>query len=194
MSHKRSHVVRANASAIVPPLESDPCHIWMSHVTYEGVMAHMSHVTHEWVMSHMKKSCHIWVTSHMPHACETWLLQIWLDSLICDMTHSYVTWLIPVWHDSLLCDTSPACVTWLFFVWHDFLVMAWLWLVGSIKLLVSFAKEPYKKGAILQKRPIISSILLTAATPQWWALKACRLTWGGQAKFSKKKNSANRIW
>ena len=39
--------------------------------------------------------------------------------------------------------------------------MGWLWLVGSIKLWVSFAKEPYKTDNILQKRPIILSILLT---------------------------------
>ena len=33
--------------------------------------------------------------------------------------------------------------------------MGWLWLVGSTKLLVSFAKVPYKRDGILQKRPII---------------------------------------
>jgi len=33
--------------------------------------------------------------------------------------------------------------------------MGWLWLFGSIKLYVSFAKEPYKTDDILQKRPII---------------------------------------
>ena len=43
--------------------------------------------------------------------------------------------------------------------------MGWLWLVGSIKLYVSFAKEPYKKDDILQQRPIILSILLIVATP-----------------------------
>jgi len=43
--------------------------------------------------------------------------------------------------------------------------MGWLQLVGSIKLLVSFAKETYKRDDILQKRPIILSILLTVATP-----------------------------
>jgi len=43
--------------------------------------------------------------------------------------------------------------------------MGWLWLVGSIKLQVSFAKETYKRDDILQKRPIILSILLTVATP-----------------------------
>jgi len=43
--------------------------------------------------------------------------------------------------------------------------MGWLWLVGSIKLQVSFAKEPYKRDDILQKRLIILSMLLTVATP-----------------------------
>jgi len=38
--------------------------------------------------------------------------------------------------------------------------------VGSIKLHVSFVKEPYKRDNILQKRPVIQSILLTEATPQ----------------------------
>jgi len=33
--------------------------------------------------------------------------------------------------------------------------MGWLWLVGSIKSEVSFAKEPYKRDNILQKRPIL---------------------------------------
>jgi len=33
--------------------------------------------------------------------------------------------------------------------------MGWLWLVGSIKLYVSFAKEPYDRDDILQKRLII---------------------------------------
>ena len=43
--------------------------------------------------------------------------------------------------------------------------MGWLWLVGSIKLWVSLAKEPYRRANILQRRPIILSILLTIATP-----------------------------
>ena len=34
-------------------------------------------------------------------------------------------------------------------------VMGWLRLAGSIKLQVSFAKEPYKRDNILQERPII---------------------------------------
>jgi len=33
--------------------------------------------------------------------------------------------------------------------------MGWIRLVGSLKLQVSFAKEPYKRDNILQKRPVI---------------------------------------
>ena len=43
--------------------------------------------------------------------------------------------------------------------------MRWLRLVGSLKLQVSFAKEPYKRDDILQKRPIFLRSLLTIATP-----------------------------
>ena len=43
--------------------------------------------------------------------------------------------------------------------------MGWLRLVGSLKLHVSFAKEPYKRDYILLKRPIILRSLLIDATP-----------------------------
>jgi len=43
--------------------------------------------------------------------------------------------------------------------------MGWFWSVGSIKWEVSFAKEPYKRDNILQKRPRILLILLTVASP-----------------------------
>jgi len=46
-----------------------------------------------------------------------------------------------------------------------FLIICWLRFVTSIKLQVSFEKEPYKRDNILQKRLIILSILLTVATP-----------------------------
>jgi len=51
--------------------------------------------------------------------------------------------------------------------------MGWLRLVGLIKSYVSFAKEPYKREYILPKRRMISSILLTVATPcihLWYAV------------------------
>ena len=43
--------------------------------------------------------------------------------------------------------------------------MGWLQLVDSLKLKVSFAKEPYKRDDIPQKRPIILKCLLHVATP-----------------------------
>jgi len=43
--------------------------------------------------------------------------------------------------------------------------MGWLRLAGSLILQVSFAKEPYKRDDILQKRPIILRSLLIVATP-----------------------------
>jgi len=43
--------------------------------------------------------------------------------------------------------------------------MGWLRIVGSLRIKVSFAKEPYKRDYILQKRPIISRSLLIVATP-----------------------------
>jgi len=43
--------------------------------------------------------------------------------------------------------------------------MGWLRLVGSLKSWVSFAKEPYKRDYILQKRPIIWRSLLSIANP-----------------------------
>ena len=47
--------------------------------------------------------------------------------------------------------------------------MGWLRLLGSLKLQVSFAKEPYKRDDILQKRPIILRSLLIVATPYEYA-------------------------
>jgi len=43
--------------------------------------------------------------------------------------------------------------------------IGWLRLVGSLKKQVSFAKEPYQRNDILQKRPIILRSLLIVATP-----------------------------
>ena len=42
--------------------------------------------------------------------------------------------------------------------------MGWLRLVGSLRLYVSFAKEPYKRDDILQKRHVILRSLLIVAT------------------------------
>jgi len=47
--------------------------------------------------------------------------------------------------------------------------MGRLRLVGALKLWVSFAKEPYERDDILQKRPIILMSLLIVATPYGFA-------------------------
>jgi len=44
--------------------------------------------------------------------------------------------------------------------------MGWLRLVGSLKLQVSFADEPYKRDYILQKKYLILRSLLIVANPQ----------------------------
>jgi len=48
---------------------------------------------------------------------------------------------------------------------HAYVHMGWLRLIGSLKLQVSFAKEPYKRYYILQKRLIFSRSLQVVATP-----------------------------
>jgi len=45
--------------------------------------------------------------------------------------------------------------------------MGWLRLVGSLKLQVTFAKEPYQRDYILQKRPVILRSLLIANAKVW---------------------------
>jgi len=51
--------------------------------------------------------------------------------------------------------------------------VGWLRLVGSLKLQVSFAKEPCKRDYILQKRPVILRSLLIVATPYLHGLCTC---------------------
>jgi len=43
--------------------------------------------------------------------------------------------------------------------------MRWLRLEGPLELKVSFAKEPYKRDSILQKKTVILRSLLIVATP-----------------------------
>jgi len=147
----------------------------MSHVPYNWVFTHLSHVTHIWVMSHTSESCHthlshvthIWVMSHTSSYVKhiwwkTWLFRSLDPSRTLSMSHvtlsvSHVTGHLvflhqnDAWHGLMYSSVSSP--------------IGCLWLAGSFKLQVSFAKEPYKRGNILQKRPIILPILLTVATP-----------------------------
>jgi len=54
--------------------------------------------------------------------------------------------------------------------------MGWLRLVGSLKIYVSFAKEPYKRDDILKKRHIILRSLLIVATPYLHNVNTCMHT------------------
>jgi len=65
----------------------------------------------------------------------------------------------------ILWDTLWDTVAQYKYILRDKVIMGWLRSVGSLKLQVSFAKEPYKKDYILQKRPIILRRLLIVATP-----------------------------
>jgi len=49
--------------------------------------------------------------------------------------------------------------------------IGWLRLGDSFKLLVSFAKEPYTRDDILQKRPMMLRSLLIVATPYVFLLQ-----------------------
>jgi len=62
--------------------------------------------------------------------------------------------------------------------------MGCLRLVGSKKLLVSFAKESYKRDDILQKRPVILSILLTVATPDLDSKTELKSSWFASHTFA----------
>ena len=64
-----------------------------------------------------------------------------------------------------VCDILPECCHSLFGGRLLYIYMGWLRLVGALKVQVSFAKEPYKRDDILQKRPIILRRLLIVATP-----------------------------
>jgi len=103
--------------------------------------------------------------------CVTWLVHVW-----------YVTWLYHMWN--VTCLIYMWCVTllirlwyvaWLTFMWYDAsrLTMGWLRWVGSLKWYVSFAKQPYKRDYILQKRLTIWRSLLIVATPYVTLTRAC---------------------
>ena len=74
----------------------EPCHIWMSHVTYEWVMPHMDEschvglgrVTYEYIMLHMNKSCNSSFIQLIFLLCE--LCNTWISHVTCAISH--VTW------------------------------------------------------------------------------------------------------
>jgi len=117
----------------------------------------ISCITYEGVVSPMNESCHVC----MSHVTYEWVMShIWRSRV----SDEWVMWRM---NESRHRWMSRIAYEWVTYEWV-ISRMGWLWLVGSIKLPVSFAKEPYKRDDILQKRPIILSILLTVATPYEW--------------------------
>ena len=102
--------------------------------------------THYNTIKHIARHCHIWQIIWLVHVSS--YIQMHSCYVISHRTHISHQWVGPRTH----IDATHY-------------VMGWLWLVGSIKSWVSFAKETYKRDSILQKRPIILSILLTTTTP-----------------------------
>jgi len=73
-----------------------------------------------------------------------------------------------VHHNADHAECMLGCVFVRILLTHAYMANVWYWVVrsvGSFKLLVSFAEYCLFYGALLQKRPIIVSILLTKATP-----------------------------
>ena len=75
-------------------------------------------------------------------------------------SHAHVT---SYMRDNLVTHTwRHICVAYCYFC------IGRLWLVGSLKSQVLLAQEPYKRGYILQKRPIILKRPRIVATPYLW--------------------------
>ena len=140
-SHARSHNVHARIM---------PSHVCMTHDSWCGS-------SQEWdttFEAHMRVLGDVggvvWVYENTFHkTLQTFHLGVWKDfSSQKNVNESSQEWVYVI-H----IDTRPVL-----------LYMGWLRLVSSLKLQVSFAKEPYQKDDILQKRPIISKGLLMIAS------------------------------
>jgi len=116
--------------------------IELSLDVYEGVTPHAHTHKHTHTHTHANTHTHTHTNTHTHAHTHT---HICIYIYICN--YGYYKFVAPNLHGTLA------------------LAMGWLRLVGSLKLQVSFAKEPYKRDYILQKRPIILRSLLIVATP-----------------------------
>jgi len=90
------------------------------------------------------------------HHCASEQRAVTLEKVVLSYAHNTLQHSVQV--SSRLC-LLRSCID----LWSS--VMGWLRSVGSIKLYVSFAEYCLFYRSLLQKRPVILSILLTKATP-----------------------------
>jgi len=94
---------------------------------------------------------YVCVCEYLSSICALVVRALWKEPRLCECLSTICAGLFRT--DSA-CQRSPGnreCLA---------LNAGWLRLVGSLKLYVSFAQEPYKRNDIVQKKPIISRSLL----------------------------------
>jgi len=144
----------------------DFVYVWkLIFVRHDFFMCHVTHMneschTYEWVTSHIwvsRLSClHIYTYAHTHTRTHTHTLSLSLSlSHTHTHTHTHVRGRTEGGDEKCIYHNLTTCLP----------GMGWLRLVGSLKLQVSFAKEPYKTDDIVQKRPLILRSLLIVATP-----------------------------
>jgi len=97
--------------------------------------------------------------------CEHVNVCVYVYGYVCVYVSVYVHMSKSVYICVYVCVNVRRCVCVCVYVCALHTLMGWLRSVGSLKLQVSFAKEPYKRDYFLQKRPIILRSLLIVATP-----------------------------
>jgi len=133
---------------------NEACHIWMNYVAYKLVMSHMNVSWHLYCLCQREAPetpthpCSRALDSSLPES-ESWHMYVnrvthmWMGRV----THPCSRALDSSLPESESCHTYMNHVThtWMSLVMHPCLTvfdMGWLRLVGSLKLYVSFAKEP----------------------------------------------------
>ena len=109
------------------------CHIWISHVTNQGVVWYvnrschiwMSHVTcYEWVMSHVTATdssltathCNVtyeWVMSHTNESCPIRMSRVKYEWVMSHMNESCHVWMSHVTYEWVVSHINESCHVWM---------------------------------------------------------------------------------
>ena len=146
-------------------------HVWITRVSCNW----MSHIYESCL--DVRKSCHMWIVCQWRHDKErkkiTRTYVWWHDSSLIELNANQAIECELNLNHAIKCELNPNHMkTWLVHMWHDTSLIQLnanhaiecelnrkhameCHVVGSSKLQVFFAKEPYSRDYILQKRPII---------------------------------------